>query len=136
MEIEPSNANAAYEIAEIHRDAGEFNEAQKFFESALQYHPGFEEARLGLAATLMSLQKPELALPHLQEAISLNSQNEVSWYRLSQVYGALGQADEQKKTFAEFQRLHSQKSAQQEAAKRIFSPSEVTNQQLDPKAAQ
>ena len=136
LQSEPSNANAAYEIAEIHRDAGEFNEAQKFFESALQYHPGFEEARLGLAATLMSLQKPELALPHLQEAISLNSQNEVSWYRLSQVYGALGQADEQKKTFAEFQRLHSQKSAQQEAAKRIFSPSEVTNQQLDPKAAQ
>jgi tetratricopeptide (TPR) repeat protein len=136
LQSQPGNANAAYEIAEIHRDAGEFDEAQKFFESALQYYPGFEEARLGLAATLMSLQKPELALPHLQQAISLNSQNEVSWYRLSQVYGALDQAEEQKKTFAEFQRLHTQKSAQQEAEKRIFSPSEVTKQELDPKAAQ
>jgi tetratricopeptide (TPR) repeat protein len=136
LQSEPSNANAAYEIAEIHRDAEEFDEAQQFFEVALKYYPDFEEAHLGLAATLMSLQKPEPALPHLQKAISLKSQDEVSWYRLSQVYGVLGQAEEQKKAFAEFQRLHSQKSAQQEAGKRIFSPSEVTQQQLDPKAAQ
>ena len=136
LQSDPSNANAAYEIAEIHRDAGEFDEAQKFFEVALKYYTDFEEAHLGLAATLMSLQKPEPALPHLQKAISLNSQNEVSWYRLSQVYGLLGNLAEQKKAFAEFQRLRNQKSSEQEAGKRIFSPSEVTQQQLDPKAAQ
>ena len=37
-----------------------------FFPEALQYYPDFGEAQLGLAAVLMSLQKPELALPHLQ----------------------------------------------------------------------
>ena len=134
LELDPGNANAAYELGEIHRNAGEVMEAQKFFEIALQYHAEFEEAQLGLAAVLMSQQKPDLALPHLQKAIALNAANEVSWYRLSQVQGLLGQEAEQKKTFAEFQRLRKQKSSQQEAGKQIFSPDEVTRQQLDSSA--
>ncbi len=134
LEVDPGNANAAYELGEIHRNAGEFDEAQKFFALAVQHHPDFEEAQLGLAAVLMSLQKPELALPHLQKAVSLNTGNEVAWYRLSQVQGMLGHEAEQKKAFAEFQRLRNQKSSQQEAGKQIFSPDEVTPQELDPTA--
>jgi hypothetical protein len=42
----------------------------------------------------------------------------------------LGHDAEQKKAFAEFQRLRTQKTSQQEAAKQIFSPQEVTPQQL------
>jgi len=136
LELDPGNANAAYELGEIHRNAGKFDEAQRFFEVAVQYHPDFEQAQLGLAAVLMSLQKPDLALLHLQKAITLNAGNEVSWYRLSQVQGMLGHAEEQKKTFAEFQRLRSQKSSQQEAGKQILSPDEVTPQQLDRGAPQ
>ena len=134
LEVDPGNANAAYELGEIHRNAGEFDEAQKFFALAVQYHPDFEEAQLGLAAVLMSQQKPDVALPHLQKAVSLNAGNEVAWYRLSQVQGMLGHEAEQKKAFAEFQRLRNQKSSQQEAGKQIFSPDEVTPQQLDPTA--
>ena len=134
LEVDPGNANAAYELGEIHRNAGEFDEAQKFFALAVQHHPDFEEAQLGLAAVLMSQQKPDVALPHLQKGVSLNAGNEVAWYRLSQVQGMLGHEAEQKKAFAEFQRLRNQKSSQQEAGKQIFSPDEVTRQQLDPTA--
>ena len=134
LEIDPGNANAAYELGEIHRNAGEFDQAQKFFEQAVEHHPDFEEAQLGLAAVLMSLQKPDLALPHLQKAIALNAGNEVAWYRLSQVQGMLGHEAEKKKAFAEFQRLRGQKSSQEEAGKQVFSPDEVTPQQLDPAA--
>ena len=136
LQVDPGNANASYELGEVHRNAGEFSEAQKFFEQALQYHPDFEEAQLGLAAVLMSLQEPDVALPHLQKAITVSPGNEVAWYRLSQVQGMLGHEAEQKKAFAEFQRLRNQKSSQQEAGKQIFSPDEVTPQQLDPKAPQ
>src|SRR5882672_5393495 len=66
LALEPANASAAYELGEIHRNAGEFDAAQKFFEQALQHYPDFAEAHLGLAAVLMSTRKPELALPHLQ----------------------------------------------------------------------
>jgi predicted Zn-dependent protease len=135
LQLDPGNASAAYEIGEIHRNAGEFDEAQNFFEVALKNYADFEEAHLGLAAVLITLQKSELALPHIQRAIALNPENEVSWYRLSQVYGLLGDTGEQKKAFAEFQRLRSQKSSEQESEKQIFSPSDVTKQQAGPKAA-
>jgi len=131
LQVDPGNANAAYELGELHRNAGEFAEAQKFFEQAVKSYPDFEEAQLGLAAVLTALQKPDLALPRLQKAVALTPTNEVAWYRLSQVQGMLGHEAEQKKAFAEFQRLRTQKSNQQEAGKQIFSPDEVTRQQLD-----
>jgi len=136
LQVDPGNANAAYELGELHRNAGEFSEAQKFFEQAVKSYPDFEEAQLGLAAVLTALQKPDLALPHLQKAVTLSPGNEVVWYRMSQVQGMLGHEAEQKKAFAEFQRLRSQKSSQEEAGKQIFSPDEVTRQQLDTKAPQ
>ena len=134
LQQEPGNANAAYELAEIHRNAGEVEEARKFFEMALKYYPNFEEAHLGLASVLMFEHKPELALPHLQKAIALNPENQVSWYRLLQVERALGNVQEQQKALQEFQRLRSQKASQQQAARELFSPREVTKQKLDPDA--
>jgi len=135
LEIDPTNASAAYEIGEAHRNAGQLEEAQKFFDLALKYYPDFEEAHLGLGAALTSLQKPELALPHIQKAVALNGQNEVAWYRLSQVQGMLGNTGEQQKAFAEFQRLRTQKSNQEEAGKQISSTDEVTKQTVDSKDA-
>ncbi len=132
LQLAPGNANAAYELGEIHRNAGEFDEAQKFFAMAVERYPDFAEAHLGLAAVFMALQKPDQALPHLLKAVALSPENEVAWYRLSQVQGTLGHDAEQKKAFAEFQRL---RARQQQAAKQIFSPEEITRQQLDPNAS-
>jgi len=132
LTLDPLNANSAYELAEIHRRAGEFEDAQKDFELALKTYPEFEEAHLGLAAALTSLQKPALALPHLQKAISLNRDNEVSWYRLSKVEHLLGNSTEQQKAMAEFQKLHSKKTNELESGRKLFSPDEVTKQDVDP----
>jgi tetratricopeptide (TPR) repeat protein len=134
LQQEPGNANAAYELAEIHRNAGEVEEARKFFEMALKHHPDFEEAHLGLASVLIIEQKPELALPHLQKAIALNPDNQVSWYRLLQAERALGNVQEQQKALREFQRLRSQEVSRKQAARELFSPQEVTKQKLDPNA--
>lgn len=137
LELDPGNGNAAYEIAEMDRNAGQYGDAQKYFVAALKGHPDFEEAHLGLAATLMAQQKPELALPHLQQAIALNRDNEVSWWRLAQAQRVLGNPQEQKKALAEFQRLHAQSSGRPQASgSELFSPNEVTHQQLDPAAQQ
>jgi len=131
LKLDPSNANAAYELAEIQRNAGELPEAAQLFEQALRYYPDFEEAHLGLAAVLLSQQKAQLALPHLEKATALDPNNEVAWYRLSQAQRALGNAAEQQKAFAEFQRLRASKEKQQAATGEIFSRSEVTKQQID-----
>jgi predicted Zn-dependent protease len=136
LQLDPANGNAAYELAEINRNAGQFDDAQKYFELALKGHPDFEEAQIGLAAALISAHKPELALPHLEKAVSLNRDNEVAWWRMAQVERLLGNSGEQKKALAEFQRLHSQSADQQDQGRKLFSPNEVTQQQLDPAARQ
>ena len=125
LKIDPSNANAAYEIGEIHRRAGEFEHARKYFSHAIGSYPNFEQARLGLAQTLLSLDAPAEALVHLQAAIEINPRNDVSFYRLAQAQRALGNADEQKKALAEYQRLRS--SSAQETAPRT----EVTPQRVE-----
>jgi predicted Zn-dependent protease len=80
----------------------------------------------------MSTQKPDLALPHLQKAIALNRNNEVSWWRLAQLERVLGHPQEQKKALAEFQRLRGQAAGrQQPSGAELFSPNEVTRQQVD-----
>jgi predicted Zn-dependent protease len=136
LQMDPANANAAYELAEINRNAGQFDDAQNYFELALKGHPDFEEAHLGLAATLISAHKPELALSHLEKAVSLNRDNEVAWWRMAQVERLLGNSDEQKKALAEFQRLHSQSAHQEDQNLKLFSPNEVTQQQVDPGSTQ
>lgn len=133
LKVDPSNANAAYEIAEIRRNAGDFPEAARFFEQALKYYPGFEEAHLGLAATLLAEQKPQLALPHVQSAVALNADDDVAWYRLAQVQRALGNSAQQQKAIAEFQRLRAKKQSEQASTVQIFSRSEVTKQELGPR---
>jgi tetratricopeptide (TPR) repeat protein len=136
LQLDPANGNAAYELAEIDRNAGRFDDAQKYFELALRDHPDFEEAHLGLASALISAHKPELALPHLEKAVSLNRDNNVAWWRMAQVERLLGNSDEQKRALAEFQRLHSQSADQQDQGRKLFSPNEVTQQQVESGSAQ
>jgi len=135
LELDSSNANAAYELGDIYRSSGQLNEAKNAFELALKSHPDFEEAHLGLASVLLSLSQPGLALPHVQKAIALNHDDAVSWYRLARTEKALGNTAEAVKADAEFQRLR-KKSSEHIAPQAIFTPDQVTKQEVDPNAAQ
>jgi tetratricopeptide (TPR) repeat protein len=131
LQLDPTHANAAYEIGEIHRTTGQWDDARNYFEIALKYYPDFEDAQLAIANVLMSQQKPELALSHLQMAITLNRDNPVAWYRLAQVQARLGNNPEREKAFAEFQRLKNQETAQQDAGAQVLSSEEVTKQRVE-----
>jgi tetratricopeptide (TPR) repeat protein len=135
LQIDPSNANAAYELGEIHRRAERLKQAQQLFEQSLQFYPDFEEAHLGLSAVFISENKPQQALLHLQKAVAINPQNEVAWYRLSVVQRALGNSADQEKALAEFKRLH-EKSSQQNLTTNFLTPQEVTKQEIDANASQ
>lgn len=135
LQLDSSNANAAYELGDIYRSSGQLNEAKDAFELALKSHPDFEEAHLGLAVVLMSQSQPGLALSHVQKAIALNHNNPVSWYRLARAEMALGNTAEAQKANAEFQRLRP-KSSDHIAPQTIFTPDQVTKQEVDPSATQ
>ena len=130
LQISPSNANAAYELGEIRRKDGKFEEAGKLFEQALQGHPDFEEAHLGLASALLAVQKPELALAHLRKAMEIDSANEITWYRLWQAQKALGNVAEQQKAMVEYRRLHDM-GTERKYTDPIFSPREATKQEVE-----
>jgi tetratricopeptide (TPR) repeat protein len=132
LALDPSNGNAMYELAELHRNTGELDQAQQLFERVLENYPGFEDAHIGLAAVLMAQQKTEPAKVQLEKAIELNPGNEVSWYRLAQVDKSLGDLGGQQKALAEYQQLRQKARAQTD---RVLDPaSEVTKQELDPGA--
>lgn len=136
LQLDPGNANAAYEIAESYREAGQLDDSQRYFEMALKNYPDFEEAHVGIAAALMGVNKADLAVAHLEKATTLNPSDEVAWYRLARAYGAVSNDIGRKKALGEFQHLHTLKLNGQEASRRLFAPSEVTKQELDPNATQ
>src|SRR5207245_941329 len=75
LQVDPTNANAAYELGEIRRRARQFDMAEELFELALKYDPDFQEAHVGLARVLLALDKPEAALVHLKSAIALRPED-------------------------------------------------------------
>jgi len=135
LQLDPDNANSAYELGEMHRKAKQIDEAQKYFEQALQHYPDFPEAQLGLAAVLMEKQEPEQALAHAQHAAAIDPENEVCWYRMAQIQRALHNSAEQEKALAEYRRLHDLANQQKEVAP-VFAPHEVTKQEAEPTASQ
>ncbi len=103
--VDPTNANAAYELGEMNRTAGELEPARKFFAQAVTSYPAFEQALVGLARTLIALGRPAEALPYLQTALKGNPENDVACYQVAQAYRALGNTAEQEKALAEFNRV-------------------------------
>ena len=133
LRIDPTNANAAYEAGEIHRKSALFDRAAELFSQAVKYYPDFEEALVALGRTLVSLGKAEQALAPLGKAIALDAANEVAWFQLAQAQRSLGNASEQQKALAEFQRLRDLK---RQAEINILTRQEVTKQSLDAKPPQ
>jgi predicted Zn-dependent protease len=105
LALDPSNANAAYELAEIHRKAGELEPARKLFEQALSHYPTFEHAQVGLSRTLIALGAPADAIPHLKAVLERNPESEVAYYQLAQAFKAVGNAAEQERALAQFTRI-------------------------------
>jgi tetratricopeptide (TPR) repeat protein len=133
LENDPTNANSAYEIAEIHRKAGNLREARTFFETALSHYPDFEEALVGLGRTLIALEQPKLAVAHLNRATRINPESEVAYYQLAQAHGALGDMRAQAKALAMFEQLRN--ASEHMNATTPFARPEVTKQKLDPAGA-
>lgn len=133
LQTDPGNGNAAYELAEMQRQAGDYAHAEQSFQQVLARYPDFEEAQVGLAGVLMAESKPAAAVEHLHAAIALRAGDEVAWYRLSQAERTLGDATAQKEALSHFQSLH-QAAIAQRAKAAVPGNDEITRQQVDPEA--
>lgn len=119
LAVDPTNANAAYELGELHRQAGDHEIARSLFAQAVAADPAFEHALVGLGRILIAVGRPSEAIPPLKSAVTANPASAVAHYQLAQAYGAVGNVLEQERALAEFDR------AQTQAARRHASVPEV-----------
>jgi tetratricopeptide (TPR) repeat protein len=135
LEIDPTNANAAYELGELRRKAGEFDKSIALFKQALTSDPEFKEALVGLGRVLLSAGQPAAAVPHLQKAVQLDPENIVAFFQLSQAFRALGNVAARDTALASFQRLRERKR-EHESALLAVPRADVTQQELEPQLPQ
>jgi tetratricopeptide (TPR) repeat protein len=129
LRIDPTNADAAYELGELRRKADDLDGARRLFATAVEHYPEFEQGLVGLGRVLVAQGKADLALPPLQKAASLDPENDVAWFQLYQAHRALGHAEEAGRAQAEFQRLRTRKREQERLD--LLRPHVVTQQELD-----
>jgi tetratricopeptide (TPR) repeat protein len=129
LQIDPTNANAAYELGELVRKAGELDRARELFSLAVEHYPEFEQGLVGLGRVLIAQGSPGAALPHLVKAAALDPENDVAYFHLWQAHRALGHTEEEKKAQVEFLRLRNQKREQERRA--LLRQHVVTQQELE-----
>jgi tetratricopeptide (TPR) repeat protein len=134
LQIAPQNADAEYEIGEILRQRGQLEQAAERFGKALEYHPEFEEAQIGVARTLITLGRPQEAVAHLLAAIRLNPLNAVPHFLLASAYKALGNTSNAQKEMATFHKLRASSSQASTQLPTASASSEVTPQSLGSEA--
>jgi tetratricopeptide (TPR) repeat protein len=135
LEIDPTNANAAYELGELRRKMGEFDKSIALFQRALGSDADFKEALVGLGRVLISAGQPAAAVPHLQKAVQLDPENGVAFFQLSQAFRALGDVAARDTALASFQRLRERKR-EHETALLAAPRADVTQQELEPQLPQ
>jgi predicted Zn-dependent protease len=134
LELDPTSANAAYELGELHRRRGQLTAARQMFGRALEHYPDFDEAHIGLGRVLLALEQPGPALKHLQQAVKLSPDNPVPYFHLARAHQSAGNAAEQQNAMAAFRRILSDSLKRQQSGMKILSPQEVTRQEMDPGA--
>ena len=132
LAVDPTNANAAYELGELDRMAGDFQSARQRFEQAVAHYPAFEHALVGLGRTLIALDRAAAALQPLQTALKTNPDSEVAWYQIAQAYRVLGNAAEQERALSEFSRVRTLAAQRKVAIPETMR--DVTPQVIDPKS--
>jgi tetratricopeptide (TPR) repeat protein len=113
LAIDPTNGDAACELGDLRRRAGDLDRARELFERAVQHDPEFGRGLVGLAQVLIAQGRPDLALPHLRKAVALQPDDDTAFFNLSQAHGALGHAEEERRARAEFQRARARKREQE-----------------------
>ena len=94
VEMEPTNAEARYELARVLNKLEKFEEAEKSAREAIRLKPDYAEAHALLGHLLSALKRSEESIAEYREAIRLNPREAKFHSNLGNVYGALARRDE------------------------------------------
>jgi tetratricopeptide (TPR) repeat protein len=114
LQIDPSNAGAEYVLGEMAKQQQKWDEAIQHFSHAAKLDAGFGDAFVGWGGCLVSLKKFSDAIPPLETAVKLESQNPAAHYMLAIAYARTGRKEDGDREFA-IQKHLTQKGAAGEA---------------------
>jgi predicted Zn-dependent protease len=106
LEVDPGNGNAAYELANMQIDQGQFDKAQTLLERVVKLYPDFEEALVALGRVDLESHNAAEAVTVLKHATRISPEDDVAWYRLSQAQRAVGNKEGQMEALATFRKIH------------------------------
>ena len=72
LELNPQNADAHFNLANVLQSRGELNEAMVHYREALKINPGMAEAHSNYGAALYKIGKQDEAKAHLKQALRIN----------------------------------------------------------------
>lgn len=113
LKIDPTSAEAEYEIGEAYRKHDQLEPAVTAFRKALLLEPDAVPVRLGLAKALRQLGRKSDALTALEPARTAAPNDPDVHFVLAQIYRDLGRTPEAQKEMAAFQRLRATAPASQ-----------------------
>ena len=99
LEIDPSNAGAAYILGEMARKDENWDEAIARFSQAAKLDPNFADAFLGWGSSLVSVKRYDEAIAPLQAAERLMAWNPAVHYTLATALSRSGHKEEAEKEF-------------------------------------
>ena len=105
LAINPGDAHSEYQLGEIDWARHQIEQARKRFTRAIELLPNFTDALIALGKVLISQAQPDKALNYLQQAVRIDPENEVAYYRLAEAYRKLGMAQEAEQALGQFKRL-------------------------------
>jgi tetratricopeptide (TPR) repeat protein len=132
LRADPTNADAAYELGELRRKAGDLAAARKLFAQAVEHHPEFEQGLVGLGRVLLTQGDAARALPYLEKAVALDPRDDAAYFQLWQAHRALGRVEPARKAQAEFQRLRAKKREEERLG--LLRQQGVTQQEVEESA--
>jgi tetratricopeptide (TPR) repeat protein len=90
--IPKGSRHLAFErIGELYERAGKFTEAIEAYKAAVRENPTWAAGRSKLAETYLTLNQPSAALPHVQQAISLQPKDAHNYLLLGDAQSRIGQ---------------------------------------------
>ncbi len=88
---EPGSADIYYLMGEVSRFQQKYTEAIDFYNQSMGFNPGFAPAYLGLGRAMLAANpdQPDLALPYLEQAVSLDKTYYEAFLELANVKNAM-----------------------------------------------
>jgi tetratricopeptide (TPR) repeat protein len=113
LKVDPTSAEAEYEIGEAYRKHDQLEPAVTWFRKALVLEPDAVPVRLGLAKALRQLGRKSDALTALEPARTAAPNDPDVHFVLAQIYRDLGRTPEAQKEMAAFEHLRASAQASQ-----------------------